>query len=110
MCTHHVDSILQQTSCESLSNFQWTDLIDELQKHAPTLMFMLKACTKTRYHRQNRNGVIGCCNAVEVPIQPHEPSAKVDFHHFIYRAQWKTSKLNIVIDYNTSIIVNILFM
>lgn len=51
-----------------------------------------------------------CRNAVEVPIQPHEPSAKVDFHHFIYRAQWKTSKLNIVNDYNTSIIVYILFM
>lgn len=64
MCAHNVDSILRQTSCESLSNFQWTDLIGELQKYAPTLMTVLKACTKTRRHRRNRNGVIGMCAAM----------------------------------------------
>lgn len=64
MCTHRVDSILQQTSCESLSNFQWINLIGELQEHAPTLMTILNACTKTRRHKQNRNGVIGMCAAM----------------------------------------------
>lgn len=64
MCTHNVDSILQQASCESLINFQWINLISELQKHAPTLMTILNACTKTRRQRENRNGVIGMCAAV----------------------------------------------
>ena len=69
MCTHHVHLILQQTSCESLSSFQWTDLICELQKHAPTLMCMLKACMKTRCHKQNRSGVFELCATLLLKFQ-----------------------------------------
>lgn len=64
MCTHDVNSILRQTSCESLGNFQWCNLISELQQHAPTLMTILNACTKTRRYRKNKNGVIGMCAAM----------------------------------------------
>ena len=64
MCSHNVNSILRQTSCEALGNFHWSNVIRELQQHAPTLMTILNACTKTRRYKKNRNGVIGMCAAL----------------------------------------------
>jgi len=62
MCSHTVNSILQRTS--ATSSFQWVDLINELEVHAPTLMTILNSATKTRCYRCNRSGVIGMCAAM----------------------------------------------
>lgn len=62
MCSHNVDSILQKTS--ALRSFQWIDLVNELEVHAPTLMTVLESATKTRCCRSNRTGVIGMCAAL----------------------------------------------
>ena len=62
MCSHKVDSILQRTS--ALSSFQWIDLMNELEAHAPTLLTVLNSATRTRRDRCNRDGVIGMCAAL----------------------------------------------
>lgn len=62
MCSHNVNSILQRMS--ALTSFQWVDLMNELEVHAPTLMRILSSATKTRRNRPNRSGVIGMCAAL----------------------------------------------
>lgn len=62
MCSNDVNSILQRTS--AVSSFQWVDLLNELESHAPTLMTILNSATITRGYRCNRSGVIGMCAAL----------------------------------------------
>lgn len=64
MCSKDVNSILQQTSIHGLETFEWSILINELEMYAPTLMSILKGCTRTQHQRHNREGVIGICAAV----------------------------------------------
>ena len=61
MCSKQVNSILQQSSVE---NFHWTNLIIELEEHAPIFSAILKACTRTKHERPNRLGVMGICAAI----------------------------------------------
>ena len=61
MCSKQVNCILQQSSVE---NFHWTNLIIELEEHAPIFSAILKACTQTKHERPNRLGVMGICAAI----------------------------------------------
>jgi len=61
MCSHSVKSVLRNSSP---MDFQWGDLLNELDIHAPTLMSILNYATQTRHERQNRNGVKGISAAI----------------------------------------------
>ena len=45
----------------ALKDFVWHTVIDELRNHAPVLLGILQAATKTRVPRANTNAVIDTC-------------------------------------------------
>ena len=54
-----VDSLLKENSTTAFQEFSWNNLIKEIQDHAPLLLSVMTACTKTRSRRPNRNSTIG---------------------------------------------------
>ena len=71
MCSHSVKSVLQNNSP---LNFCWSDLLSELNIHAPTLMTILNYATQTRRERRNRDGVKGMCAAILLKFRYDEMS------------------------------------
>ena len=59
-----VDSLLKENSTTAFQEFSWNNLIKEIQDHAPLLLSVMTACTKTRSYRPNRNSTIGMCIAM----------------------------------------------
>ena len=71
MCSHSVKSVLKNSS---LMDFQWNDLLNELDIHAPTLMTILNYATQTRRGRPNRDGVKGICATILLKFRYDEMS------------------------------------
>ena len=63
-CSDATQSILRSDNKEDLSTFSWNALNQELRGSAPTLMYMLEECTKTRTKRVNQQAIIGFCAAI----------------------------------------------
>ena len=61
MASDSTNSLLKM---EGLKEFEWDALIGELSTHAPVLLGVLQAATKTRSPRTNTNAVIGICAAI----------------------------------------------
>ena len=61
MASINANSIL---SSESVTEFEWSTLIEELHNNAPVLLSILQAASKTRVPRSNNNAVIGMCVAI----------------------------------------------
>ena len=70
-----VNSVMRQQSKESLVDFKWSSIIEEIKLHAPTLYEFLKACTVTRTPRPNRESIIGMCAAILCKFRSPEMSA-----------------------------------
>lgn len=64
MKDHGTNSILRSQSVEDMKSFSWNAVFAELTEHAPTLLLILRACTKTRVERSNVRAVIGACAAM----------------------------------------------
>ena len=64
MCCDATASVLQSDKKEDLSTFTWSALMGELSKYAPTFMYILKTCTKTKVTRVNQQAIIGFCAAI----------------------------------------------
>lgn len=65
LCSDLTESVLRDKSNEALKNFQWQYLIDEVTIHAPTLLAILKSCTKVKVPRVNQQeGAIGVIVAI----------------------------------------------
>jgi len=71
MCSYSVKSVLKNSS--SL-DFQWNDLLNELDIHAPILMTILNHATQTRHERPNRDGAKGICAAILLKFRYDEMS------------------------------------
>ena len=61
VCSHSVKLVLKNSS---LLDFQWHDLLNELDIHASILMTILNYNTQIRHERPNRDGVKGICAAI----------------------------------------------
>ena len=64
MCSDTAASVLKSDKKEDLSAFSWNKLTQELSRHAPTFLSILKECTKTRVTRANNEAVVGICAAI----------------------------------------------
>ena len=60
MASDSTNSLLKM---EDLKEFEWDKLLQELSTHAPVLLSVLQAATKTRSPRTNTNAVIGICKS-----------------------------------------------
>ena len=66
MCAKKTNSVLKQEEPENMEEFCWDNLLTEVQAHAPTLLYFMNACTKTRKHRSNWESTIGMCIAMRL--------------------------------------------
>jgi len=64
LCSEKTNSLLRCQSAEILSVFQWDELENEMNLHAPILTTLLRACCKTRVPRQNHQQLICLCVAL----------------------------------------------
>jgi hypothetical protein len=64
LCSKKVQSVLHSQSRESLMDFKWEIMIEEMCKHAPILLEILKYCTSTKRPRANRRSVLVMCVAM----------------------------------------------
>ena len=61
----------------TLASFTWKKLLADMEKFAPTLLEILKACTKKRAaHDQDKaNAIVGLCTALLCKHRHHRMSA-----------------------------------
>ena len=64
MCSSEVNSVLKQQMPTYFQDFTWDMLLKEAELHAPVLLALMKACTKTKSPRSNRYGTMGMCIAI----------------------------------------------
>ena len=64
MCSTETNSVLKQHLPKNLSEFTWDMLVEEAEVHAPVLLAVVNACTKTKTPRSNRLGIIEMCIAI----------------------------------------------
>ena len=62
--SENTGSFLQSTTTEELKSFSWSHVFEELIKHAPTLLLILQACTKTKIERKNTTSIVGTCAVI----------------------------------------------
>lgn len=56
--------VLQGNPHSRLAMFTWDVLLADMEQHAPTLLEMLKVCTKKRGCQEGSKAVIGICTAI----------------------------------------------
>ena len=64
MVSDHTSSVLRNQNTESMENFTWDPLLDELQVHAPYLFQLLSSFTQTKSERENQMAIIGVCASI----------------------------------------------
>ena len=64
MCSDGSNSVLKNTSAESIKSFRWKMLIEEMKLKAPLLLELLQMCASTKKPRKNKEGIIGMCTAI----------------------------------------------
>lgn len=64
LCSQEAQSVLRSQSRESLMDFKWDMIVEEMNHHAPLLLEILKCCTSTKRPRVNRHSVIALCVAM----------------------------------------------
>ena len=75
LCSDVVDSTLKHHSRDELLNFKWSNILDELQQHAPVFLEILLAATTTRCPRPNRDALIRMCTAMICKLHRPQLSA-----------------------------------
>jgi len=61
MCAEKTASVLRSNSYETLKNFKWEDLLQELKVHAPTFQHILQSCTGKS---SRKSALIGICASI----------------------------------------------
>ncbi len=64
MCSDTVCSVLRNRNTKSLKEFRWSSVMEEMQTHAPYLVNIFLACTKTKVPRNNRVPMVCLCAAI----------------------------------------------
>lgn len=61
LCSDKVNSVLRRAD---IRNFNWDQLLEEVQWHAPVFFAIIQSCAHTTTPRMNEKPVIGVCIAV----------------------------------------------
>ena len=64
MVSDSTNSLLQSKSAEDMNLFSWSRVLEELAQHAPTLLFILRACVKTKTVKKATTSIIGACAVI----------------------------------------------
>ena len=64
MVSDSTNSLLRSKSAEDMQLFSWSRVLDELAQHAPTLLFILRACVKTKTVKKDTTSIIGACAVI----------------------------------------------
>ena len=64
LCSDDTICILRNKASNSLEEFTWKKLLDEVKVVAPTLFKLLQSCTTTRKPRRNQDAIIGVLVAI----------------------------------------------
>ena len=74
LCSDRCNSILRRHSKEQLLKFKWENVNLEMGEHAPILLSLLHAATRTRRKRPNQEAVIAMCAAMMCKLRRPEMS------------------------------------
>ena len=75
LCSDKSNSVLRRHSKEQLLKFKWKDVNIEMREHAPILLSLLHAATRTQRSRPNQEAVIAMCSAMMCKLRRGEMSA-----------------------------------
>ena len=64
MISNSVSSVLQSQDSDVMKSFSWDIILAELTVHAPVLLHILYASTRTRRAKANRNAVVCVCASI----------------------------------------------
>lgn len=64
LCSGNTTSLLNDKSVNALETFSWDDLLDEIESRSPTLLALMKWCTKTKKPRKNKKSIIAFLVAI----------------------------------------------
>lgn len=64
LCSNSLKSVLRNKTNGVLKSFNWKCLVDELKIHSPTLLAILKTCTKVPRTNNQSEAVIGVITAI----------------------------------------------
>ena len=59
MVSDNTGSVLRSQEIESMQNFSWDFVVQELSVHAPNLLQLLHSITSTKTDRDNQKAIIG---------------------------------------------------
>ena len=69
LCSDKVNSVLRRAD---IRNFNWDQLLEEVQCHAPVFFAIIQSCAHTTTPRMNKKPVIGICIAVLLKHKFHK--------------------------------------
>ena len=87
-------SVLHSQSRESLMGFKWDMMIEEMRRHAPILLEILKCCTSTKRPRANHYSVIVMCVAMLCKLRCSDMSLAHKVLSLILRAGHSSKKVS----------------
>ena len=64
MVSDNTSSVLRSQDIESMKNFSWDLVLQELHMHAPNFLHLLTSLTKTKTNRENQKAIIGVCASI----------------------------------------------
>lgn len=64
LCSDKVKSVLRNKSNVALQTFQWKQLEDDMNAHAPTLLTLLRACTQGSKTSDQQKAYVGVITAI----------------------------------------------
>ena len=74
LCSDRCNSVLRRHSKEQLLKFKWEDVNLEMRVHAPILLSLLHAATRTQRSRPNQEAVITMCAAMMCKLRRRDMS------------------------------------
>ena len=69
LCSNKINSVLRRAD---IRNFNWDELLNEVQFHAPVFFAIIQSCVHTTSPRENRKPIIGLCTAVLLKQKFHK--------------------------------------
>lgn len=64
LCSDSIESVLRDKSNDALKSFKWKTLVNELSNHCPSLLTILRHCTKFPNIKSQQEAVIGVIVAI----------------------------------------------
>ena len=94
MVSDNIGSVLRSQEIESMQNFSWDFVIQELSVHAPNFLQLLHSIMSTKTDRDNQKAIIGhvCFNLVKVSFIQNESGPQDHIHYSVCWTYIKAGK------------------